>query len=140
MTAMIAPALLSIAGLAALAYAWELGFWSAGAPGAGMMPAIAGALLLAANLSDLPGATGERGISVPGRRVAGHLAGLFLLVPLSPLIGMVPALAVLSFAILHFVEQLAATRAAVIAVAAALGSWLLFERLLSVPLPKPMFW
>ena len=140
MTALIAPALLSAVGLAALFSAHELGFWSFGEPGAGMMPAIAGGLLLAASLADFRSHATTQDISVPGRRVASYLVALVLLVPLTPLIGMGPALAVFAFGILRFVEHVATLRAAILALAMAAGSWLLFERLLSVPLPKSMFW
>jgi hypothetical protein len=44
------------------------------------------------------------------------------------------------FAMLYGVERLPLARSTAIALAAVTGSWLLFERLLSVPLPKPMMW
>jgi hypothetical protein len=68
------------------------------------------------------------------------MAGLVALIPLTPVIGLLSALAVLVFGILHFIERVTLSRAAVITGATVAGSWLLFERLLSVPLPKSMFW
>ena len=68
------------------------------------------------------------------------MAGLAALVPLTPVLGLLPALAVLVYAILHFIEHVTLSRAAAITAATVTGSWLLFERLLSVPLPKSMFW
>jgi putative tricarboxylic transport membrane protein len=132
--------LLSVAGITALVFARQYGLWSFGAPGAGLMPAVAGTLLLLASLADLRPATGARGAARIAWRPLGYIAGLVLLVPLTPLVGLLPALAVFIFGMLHFIERVTLTRAAVIAVATVAGSWLLFERLLSVPLPKSMFW
>jgi putative tricarboxylic transport membrane protein len=137
---MIGPALLSIAGVIALVFAREFGLWSFGAPGAGLMPATAAAILLVASLADLRFQPGQPRWPVLGSRPASYMAGLVLLVPLTPLIGLLPALAAFIFVILYFVERLTALRAITIAAGGIAGSWLLFERLLSVPLPKSMFW
>ena len=139
MTALVGPVLLSMAGVAALLFAREFGLWSFGAPGAGLMPAVAGALLLLASLADLRPVKGSHRPAFAWRPLS-YMAGLAALLPLTPLIGLLPALAVLVFAILHFIERVPLTRAVVIAGATVAGSWLLFERLLSVPLPKSMFW
>ncbi|MDP1868985.1 MAG: tripartite tricarboxylate transporter TctB family protein [Bradyrhizobium sp.] len=141
MTVLIGPVLLSIVGIATLIFAWEFGLWSFGTPGAGLMPAISGALLLVASLADLRLPAGRRRPwSDIARRPAAYIAGLIALLALTPLIGMLPALAAFIFAVLYFVERLVALRAVAIAGGAVAGSWLLFERLLSVPLPKSMFW
>ena len=138
MTALIGPVLLSMAGVAALVFAREFGLWSFGAPGAGLMPAVAGTLLLLASLADLR--PGQRRRPEFAWRPLNYMAGLVVLVPFTPLLGLLPALAVLIFGILHFIERVTALRAMIIAVATVTGSWLLFERLLSVPLPKSIFW
>lgn len=140
MTALIGPILLSMAGVAALLFAREFGLWSFGAPGAGLMPAVAGTLLLVASLADLRPEKGPHRWPALAWRPLSYMAGLAALIPLTPLIGLLPALAVLVFAILHFIERVPLTRAIIIAGATVAGSWLLFERLLSVPLPKSMFW
>ena len=140
MTALIGPALLSLVGVVALVFARDFGLWSLGSPGAGLMPAIAAALLLMASLADLRIGADQRRWPVLAWRPASYMGGLALLVPLTPLIGLLPALAVFIFGILYFVERMAALRAAVMASATVAGSWLLFERLLSVPLPKSMLW
>jgi putative tricarboxylic transport membrane protein len=127
-------------GVAALLFAREFGLWSFGAPGAGLMPAVAGALLLLASLSDLRPAKGLHRQPKVAWRPLSFIVGLVALVPLTPVIGLLPALAVLVFGILHFIERVTLPRAAVITIATIAGSWLLFERLLSVPLPKSMFW
>ena len=104
------------------------------------MPAVAGTLLLLASLTDLRPAKGPHHRPERSWRPLSYMAGLIALVPLTPVIGLLPALAVLVFGILHFIERVTLSRAAIIAVATVAGSWLLFERLLSVPLPKSMFW
>ena len=126
-------------GVAALLFAREFGFWSFGSPGAGLMPAVAGTLLLLASLADLRPVKGPHRMALAWRPLS-YMAGLLALLPLTPLIGLLPALAVLVFVILHFIERVPLTRAVVITGATVAGSWLLFERLLSVPLPKSMFW
>jgi putative tricarboxylic transport membrane protein len=138
-TALIGPVLLSMAGVAALLFAREFGLWSFGAPGAGLMPAVAGTLLLA-SLTDLRPAKGLHRRPEFAWRPLSYMAGLLALIPLTPVIGLLPALAVLVFGILHFIERVTLSRAAVTTGATVAGSWLLFERLLSVPLPKSMFW
>jgi len=139
-TALIGPALLSFAGVVALVFAREFGLWSFGAPGAGLMPATAAAILLVASLADLRFQPGQPRWPVLAWRPASYMASLVLLVPSTPLIGLLPALAVFIFVILYFVERLTALRATAIAGGGVAGSWLLFERLLSVPLPNSMFW
>ena len=140
MTVLIAPAILSVVAIAALELSGEFGLWSFGTPGAGLMPAAAGALLLCASLADLRIPRHLRRWPVLPWRPASYMVGLVSLMALTPLIGMLPALALFIFAVLYFVERLAARHATAIAGVAAVGSWLLFERLLSVPLPKPLFW
>ena len=105
-----------------------------------LMPAVAGTLLLLASLTDLRTTKGPHRRPAFARRPLSYMAGLAALVPLTPVIGLLPALAVLVFGILHFIEHVTLSRAAVITAATVTGSWLLFERLLSVPLPKSMFW
>ena len=140
MTALIGPALLSLVGVVALVFARDFGLWSFGSPGAGLMPAAAAALLLMASLADLRIGANQPRWPTLAWRPASYMAGLALLVALTPLIGLLPAVAVFIFGILCLVERMAALRAAITAGAAVAGSWLLFERLLSVPLPKSMLW
>jgi putative tricarboxylic transport membrane protein len=139
-TGLIGPALLSLVGGIALVFAREYGLWSFGAPGAGLMPATAGALLLVASVIDLRFSAGRGQRPVIAWRPLSYIAGLASLVPLAPLIGLLPALAVFIFAVLHLVERLPLLRATAVAGGAVVGSWLLFERLLSVPLPKSLLW
>jgi putative tricarboxylic transport membrane protein len=136
----IAPALLSLLALSAAFIAAGYGLWDFGAPAAGLMPMAAAILLLAASLAVLRWETPRLTWPQGAWRKASYIGGLLLLVPATSLLGMLGALGLFCFAMLYGAERLPLARAAAIAVAAMMGSWLLFERLLSVPLPKPMIW
>ena len=63
-----------------------------------------------------------------------------ILLPFASLVlGMLAALAAYVVAMLYLVERRPLVNAAAIAGLATVGCWLLFEKLLSVPLPKPLF-
>jgi hypothetical protein len=137
---MIAPALLSLLAISAAFIAAGYGLWAFGAPAAGLMPMAAAILLLAASLAalrwEIPRLVWPQG----AWRKASYIGGLLLLVPAISLLGMLGALGLFCFALLYGVERLPLARSAAIAICAMMGSWLLFGRLLSVPLPKPMLW
>jgi putative tricarboxylic transport membrane protein len=133
----LAPLILSITGLSAIVLSWMYGLWSFGAPGPGLMPAAAGVLLVCASAADLrPAAPKPPALS---RRLLAHAGALILLPFASIVLGMLAALAAYVVAILYFVERRPFVSAASIAALATGGCWLLFEKLLSVPLPKPLF-
>lgn len=136
----IAPALLSILALCAAAMAARFGLWDFGAPAAGLMPMGAAILLLAASLASLRWERPQLSWPEGAPRKACYIGGLLLLVPAISVVGMLAGLGLFCFAMLYAVERLPLLRAAAIALAAMGASWLLFERLLSVPLPKPMVW
>jgi hypothetical protein len=103
-------------------------------PGSGLMPAIASAMVIIACIwTVLSGDVGE------GPRFAapalGYCSGFVAILPLTVAIGLLPALALVTVAVLRLVEGMALPRAALLAVSTALGSWLLFDRILMVPLP-----
>ena len=133
----IAPIVLSVVGLSAVALAWTYGLWSFGSPGPGLMPAAAGVLLVCASAADF------RRIAAPSsalnRRLLAHAAALVLLPFASLVLGMLPALALYVIVILYLVERLRLRNALAVAGLATVGCWLLFEKLLSVPLPKPLW-
>lgn len=137
---MIAPALLSMLALYAALMAASYGLWDFGAPAAGMMPMAAALLLLGASLGVLRWKKPRLSWPPGAWRKAGTIGGLVLLVPAIALLGMLGALGLFCFAMLYGVERLPLARSAAIALGAVTGSWLLFERLLSVPLPKPIIW
>jgi putative tricarboxylic transport membrane protein len=133
----IAPVILSVVGLAAVALSWMYGLWSFGSPGAGLMPAVAGLLVICASAADL-----RLGAPQPwtfSRRLAAHAAALIVLPFATLVLGMLAALAAYVVVILFVVERVRLLSTAIIAAIAVGGCWLLFEKLLSVPLPKPVF-
>lgn len=131
-------ALLALAGVA-LFIAWDYGLWSFGAPGAGLMPTLAATLLAVTGLLALvekqKPTTDDEGEFDP-RRLACYLAALVALIPGILAVGMLPALGVLILLCLRLAERMSWRSALVIAVCATSGSWLLFERLLQVQLPR----
>jgi putative tricarboxylic transport membrane protein len=132
-----APIILSLTGLGAIVLAWGYGFWSFGSPGAGLMPAIAGVIVICASATDIRGA-GLKSWTL-SRRVTAHLAALIALPFATLALGMLAALAVYLLVILTLVEHLRLRNAVLVTALAVGGSYLLFEKLLSVPLPKPPF-
>ena len=131
-------ALAALAG-AALFMAWDYGLWSFGAPGAGLMPSVAAAVLAVTSLLALrekPPA--EEDADPDPRRLACYTAALVALLPVILVVGMLPALALFIVFCLKRAERMSWQSTLTIAVGATAGSWLLFERLLQVQLPRGM--
>jgi putative tricarboxylic transport membrane protein len=122
--------------------AWaSLGYvpWEAGGPGAGLMPGIASlALVVFAGIAafEAPPAAGEP-VHVP--RLAGYVAGLAGFALLMGPLGAIPSIVALFAWTLGVVERWRWRTVAAIAAGAALFAWVLFDRLLSVPLPRGVF-
>lgn len=131
-------ALVALAGVA-LFIAWDYGLWTFGAPGAGLMPSLAAALLAVTGLLALvekhPPVADDDGEPDPWR-LACYLIALVALIPAILAIGMLPALGVFILLCLRLAERMSWRSALTIAVGATAGSWLLFERLLQVRLPR----
>lgn len=127
--------LLALLAAGAMALAGRYGLSDFGAPGAGLMPAVAAALLLAASLATLRWERPRLAWPQGAARTACYIAGLVLLLPATGLIGMLAALGIFAFTMLFWVERLPLSRSGAIALALVAGCWLLFGRLLSVPLP-----
>lgn len=140
MTRAVAAAL-ALAGAAAVWAGLGFGLWSWGEPGAGLLPAAAGAAVAVfAGLDALaPGKGGEQP-PIAVRRLLGHGIGILLLAPAMEIVGTVPAILALFVWTLRFVERLPWHTVVPVAVAAAAGSWALFEWMLSVPLPRGIWW
>jgi putative tricarboxylic transport membrane protein len=138
----LGPLLLALLALPAIALAIDYRVWSTGMPGSGLVPLIGAGLLLSAAVGSVfapaPPAEGD-GPADPLRQ-AGYVGGLLALPPLAIAIGMLPALALFALSILYFVERTSKTTAVSVAVATGIGAWLLFDRLLSVPLPRSALW
>jgi putative tricarboxylic transport membrane protein len=128
------------AGAIGLAFGIKYGLWESGAPLAGLFPALAGGILLVFGV--LAGAAEWLSPTpldedAPQRgRVMGYLVAVlgfaFLLDPL----GAMPAIALMFVWLLAAVERLAWRVVLPVTVGATLSAWLLFERLLQVPLPR----
>lgn len=132
-------ALVALAGVA-LFMAWDWGLWSFGAPGAGLMPSPAAALLAIASLLALREAPPSDPEEEPDPgRLARYSIALVALTPAILVVGMMPALGLFILLCLRLAERMSWRSAALIAVAGTAGSWLLFERLLQVPLPRGLW-
>jgi hypothetical protein len=112
--------------------------WSLGMPGSGLMPVVSCAMVIVPCLwTILARDTGETArFASPA---LAYCAGFVAILLLTAAIGLLPALAIVAAAILHF-EGMSLPRSVIIAAAVALGSWLLFERTLMVPLPGGAIW
>jgi len=137
---MYGPLLLIILAVAALVTAYGYGLWEFGAPGAGLMPCLGAALLLTASLFVLreKQPAGEGGLHVG--RIAGYGGGLVVLPFAVFIVGMLPALSLFILVLLRFAEGVRWPAAILAAVTSSLAAWLLFGRLLQVPLPAGMVW
>lgn len=141
---MTAAALIALAAVAigGLWSALRFGLWDFGAPGSGLLPA-AGCLVMMAGLAAV--AWQERARLAPRMSVFSDLRPLVpigiitAIVPVTLLVGMLPALGLASVAVLTLVESENLWRAGSIALGIAAGAWLLFARLLNVPLPPTPF-
>lgn len=131
-------ALAALAGVA-LFMAWDYGLWSFGAPGAGLMPSLAATVLGVTSLLALrerPAA--EEEADPDPRRLAFYMVALVVLLPAILAVGMLPALALFIVFCLKIAERMSWRATLAIAIGATVGSWLLFERLLQVQLPRGM--
>lgn len=131
-----APAALFALGAFGAWSAMRFGVWEAGGPGAGMMPGLSGVALcvFAAIAAFERRASQEEPAHLP--RLAGYVAGLAGFALLMDPIGAVPAIIALFLWTLGVVERWPWRRVLPIAAGAALFAWVLFDRLLQVPLPK----
>lgn len=138
----ITPLLLGLVALPAIFFAFGFGVWSVGQPGSGLVPLIGAGLLLIGAAGSVLAPTPSAEDDEPPEllRQAGYMGGLLALPPVTILTGMLPALALFTLSILYFVERMSVSKAISITLASGVGAWLLFERLLSVPLPRSALW
>lgn len=136
---MIGPATLACCALLALYLGWGLEIWSLGTPGSGLLPTIAALILLVASLGSF---SRKKGVEEPGNipRAVSYVAGLIAIPPAVMLLGMLPTLALFTALILRLVEGFRMSTVIFVTGASIFGNWLLFEKLLQVPLPEPIFW
>ena len=134
-------AVLAIAAFAGVT-AWRLGLWDDGNPGSGLLPAVASALLAVLALADAssrlkPAPDADHGHATPvlWSRVAAYAASLAGLVAAMQAIGFVPAALASLVVAVRFGEGRRWRTSIAVAAAGVFFAWLLFGRLLSVPLP-----
>jgi putative tricarboxylic transport membrane protein len=124
-------------GLFAIVSGWRFGVWEGSEPGPGLLPSLAGAslsLFAGWSLFVAPPAASEGQVFLP--RLAGYVVGLLGFGLLMKPLGAIVVIVLLFLWILGIVERLAWQRVLVITVCASAGAWLLFDRLLGVPLPR----
>jgi len=133
-----APLALIAIGAGGLSGAFRYGWWDAGGPGAGLLPGVAGIALCVFSLIALlePPPASE---PAHRPRLAGYVVGLAGFAWLMDPLGAVAAIVVLFAFTLGIVERWPWRRVVPIAVGAALFAWVLFDRLLQVPLPGGVF-
>jgi putative tricarboxylic transport membrane protein len=137
---MFGPIILAGSALLALYLGRGLEMWSFGAPGSGLLPTLAALILLVASLASFQrkADNGEEAGNFPC--AAAYAAGLIAIPPAVMLLGMLPALALFTVLILRLVERFRILPVLLITGASVLGNWIVFEKLLNVPLPKPGLW
>jgi len=131
-------ALVALASVA-LFLAWDYGLWSFGSPGAGLMPSLAAIMLAATSLlalGDKPTAEPVEDEEPDPGRLARYAIALVALVPAILVVGMMPALGLFMLLCLRLAERMSWRSSLTIALCGTAASWLLFERLLQVPLPR----
>jgi hypothetical protein len=133
-----------LAGALLFAFSGDLPFGTLASPGAGMMPKLVLALLMAfATLLVL-----RAGESPPLAEIAWGdfhhaatvMAAAAVATALYTVIGFVLSVSVLLFTLLYFVERRPFWRALAVSVGVTVGSYLLFNTLLKSPLPPMPFW
>jgi putative tricarboxylic transport membrane protein len=130
------------AGLAGLAFGIRYGLWESGSPLAGFFPALAGAMLLlfgtlsAAHEWRWPAPPDEANPAPQRGRVLGYLAAVFGFAFLLEPLGAMLAIALMFLWLLAAVERLPWRVVLPVTFGATLSAWLLFDRLLQVPLPR----
>ncbi|SFU18830.1 tripartite tricarboxylate transporter TctB family protein [Mesorhizobium sp. YR577] len=113
--------------------------WSFGMPASGLMPLVGCAIVLCASLwvavVEAPHPKTE--VSRPS---LAYFAGFVAVLPLTALFGLLPALFVVAVALLRFVEWLPLPRALAVAAVVSVSNWIVFQKLLGVPLPHGSIW
>lgn len=144
----IAAAVLALIGGAAALEAWSYGLWRARAPGEGLYPfMVALALLALAGISVIQAATGRSPVSPaaadnddagpPQTRKTGlYLAGLVALAALLPALGYWMTTAAVLVLILRGAERLSWRLTVAVTAASSFATYVVFERLLGLPLPR----
>jgi putative tricarboxylic transport membrane protein len=127
------------AALAAACQGWDWGFTDFGTPGPGLFPALAAGLMGMAALVALRHRAPKPAESDWVRLLA-YIAGAFIFPLLLEPIGMTSAVVLLFLLLLAGLERMRWRVVLPVTAGAAAGSFLLFDRLLKVPLPRGWLW
>ena len=139
---LLSPFVLMGVGILGLVSGIQYGVWHGGGPGAGLLPAISGALLLTltAIAALAEGAASKTAPSEPlqAKRLISYLAAVVGFALLMRPLGTMPTITIFFLWILRGLERLPWRITLAVTAGASVGTWLLFERLLQVPLPRFM--
>ncbi len=139
--ALASPCVLMGVGLLALGSGIRYGVWQGGEPGAGMLPAISGALLFALTailaLTEVGASTTTTSTDPPeAKRLISYMVAVVGFALLMRPLGTMPTIVLFFLWILRGVERLPWRLTLAVTAGASVGTWLLFDRLLQVPLPS----
>ncbi len=124
-----------VAALTAAWQGWDWGFTDFGTPGPGLFPALAAGLMGAAALAALRHRAPKPAES-DWVRLAAYVAGAFVFPLLLEPVGMTGAVVLLFLLLLAGLERMRWRIVLPVTAGAAAGSFLLFDRVLQVPLPR----
>lgn len=137
-TIRLVPYCLTAIGLGAAASAVHMHLWDYGEPGAGLFPFLAALLLVGTSLASARDTVPEPGpVEIPRLLVYCTALGLYSLC--LEFIGFLPATFLFLTCVFACVERIGWKRSLLVSTIFASATWFLFERLLSVPLPRG-FW
>jgi hypothetical protein len=134
------PILLCVFAVAVLVVSSQYPLWSDAGLGSGLMPAVGACLVLVSSVADIFVDAREQHEAQDIPKIVGYFAALILLPASVIVLGMLPALTLLAFAILVLIERLSWTRALMVAGASLTFNWLVFHHLLQVSLPRSVLW
>ncbi len=139
--ALVSPCVLIGVGLLGLVSGIRYGVWHGGEPGAGLLPAISGALLFALTaivaLTEMAASTTTTSTDPPqAKRLICYMVAVIGFALLMRPLGTMPTIILFFLWILRGVERLPWRLTLAVTAGASVGTWLLFDRLLQVPLPS----
>lgn len=132
--AQFVPYALSAIGLGASASGLQMRLWEHGEPAAGLFPFIAALLLIFTSLlCTVRSVPIDEPVELP--RILAYCAALAFFCAMLEMLGFAVATFLFLVGVLRFVEKLRWLAAGLLATGVAVSTWILFEVLLSVPLP-----
>jgi putative tricarboxylic transport membrane protein len=136
-----ATALALLAALAAVP-TWNLGIWDSAIPGAGLFPLIVALLLFLTSVGSIAFDTlsMNEAEAVNTRRLSSYAVALIAFALLLEPMGASFSIAAIFLFLLRGVERFSWRLAGLLSACAVLGTWVLFEQVLNVPLPHGLQW